>query len=235
MQKRNDYMDSDAMKLDYKTNNSSSFLVLRKFIYLFIKRCFDIIVSTIGCIFLIPITLLIKIAYMLNGDFYSIIFTQDRIGKDGKHFKFYKFRSMVPNADDILWEYLKSNSDAAREYKINKKLKYDPRITKVGRIIRKVSLDEFPQMFNVLKGDMSIIGNRPYLPREKEDMTEYFDEIVKTKPGITGYWQVSGRSDVSFETRMKLECFYSNNCSLRLDVLIFIKTFKVVLGGVGAK
>ena len=226
-------MESDVMEINNKTN--TSFLILKKYLYLFIKRCFDIFVSIIGCTFLIPITLLIKIAYMLNGDFYKIIFTQDRIGKDGKHFKFYKFRSMVPNADEILWEYLKSNSEAAREYKINKKLKYDPRITKVGRIIRKVSLDEFPQMLNVLKGDMSIIGNRPYLPREKEDMDEYFDEIVKTKPGITGYWQVSGRSDVSFETRMKLESFYSNNCSLKLDIIIFLKTFKVVLGGVGAK
>ena len=226
-------MESDVMKINNKTN--TSFLLLKKIIYLFIKRCFDIIVSIIGCVFLIPIAILIKFIYILSGDFHSIIFIQDRIGKDGKHFKFYKFRSMVPNADEILWEYLKNNNEAAKEYKINKKLKYDPRITKVGRFIRKVSLDELPQMLNVLKGDMSIIGNRPYLPREKEDMHDYFDEIVKTKPGITGYWQVSGRSDVSFDTRLKLESYYSNNCSLRLDVIIFFKTFKVVLGGVGAK
>ena len=221
------------MKKDSKNDNSSS--TFKKYSYLFIKRCFDIVVSIIGCIFLIPITLIIKIAYMLNGDFYSVIFTQDRIGKDGKHFKFYKYRSMVPDADNILWEYLKTNKEAAREYKVNKKLKYDPRITRVGRIIRKVSLDEFPQMFNVLKGDMSIIGNRPYLPREKVDMKKYFDEIVKTKPGITGFWQVSGRSDVSFEKRMKLESYYSSHCSLKLDLIIFFKTFKVVLGGIGAK
>ena len=220
------------MRKDNKSNYSTS--IIRTFGYLFFKRCFDILVSIIGCIFLIPITLIIKIAYMIDGDFNSIIFTQDRIGKNGKHFKFYKFRSMVPDADNILWEYLKSNSDAAREYKLNKKLKYDPRITRVGRLIRKVSLDEFPQMFNVLKGDMSIIGNRPYLPREKGDMDDYFDEIVKTKPGITGYWQVSGRSDVSFENRMKLESFYSNHCSIKLDIVIFLKTFKVVLSGVGA-
>ena len=224
-------MESDAMK--NKTKESTH--TFRKYGYLFVKRCFDIIVSIIGCILLIPITLIIKIAYMLTGDFNSIIFTQDRIGINGKHFKFYKYRSMVPDADNILWEYLKSNKDAAREYKINKKLKYDPRITRVGRIIRKVSLDEFPQMFNVLKGDMSIIGNRPYLPREKVDMDKYFDKIVITKPGITGYWQVSGRSDVSFEKRMKLESFYSEHCSLKLDCFIFFKTFKVVLGGIGAK
>ena len=226
-------MESDAMKKKNKIKKSSH--TLKKYGYLFIKRCFDIVVSIIGCLLLIPITLIIKIAYMITGDFHSVIFTQDRIGKDGKHFKFYKFRSMVPDADNILWEYLKSNKEAAREYKINKKLKYDPRITRVGRVIRKVSLDEFPQMFNVLKGDMSIIGNRPYLPREKVDMEKYFDKIVITKPGITGYWQVSGRSDVSFEKRMKLESFYSEHCSLKLDCFIFFKTFKVVLGGIGAK
>ena len=226
------YMESDAMKNNKKSSKKST---SKKYFYFFIKRCFDILVSIIGCIFLIPITLIIKIAYMLSGDFHSVIFIQDRIGKDGKHFKFYKFRSMVPDADNILWEYLKSNSEAAREYKINKKLKYDPRITRVGRLIRKVSLDEFPQMINVLKGDMSIIGNRPYLPREKVDMKKYFDKIVVTKPGITGYWQVSGRSDVSFEKRMKLESFYSENCSLKLDLIIFFKTFKVVLSGIGAK
>ena len=207
----------------------------KKMIYFFIKRIFDIFCSLIGIMLLIPISLLVKIVYICTGDFHSIYYRHKRLGKNGKFIRIFKFRTMVPNADEILWEYLKSNSEAAREYKINKKLKYDPRITKVGRIIRKVSLDEFPQMLNVLKGDMSIIGNRPYLPREKEDMDEYFDEIVKTKPGITGYWQVSGRSDVSFETRMKLESFYSNNCSLKLDIIIFLKTFKVVLGGVGAK
>ena len=228
-------MESDAMKTKNNIRKNNNMNTSNKFFYFFIERCFDIVVSLIGCLFLIPFTLIIKIAYMLNGDFHSVIFIQDRVGKDGKHFKFYKFRSMVPDADNILWEYLKSNSDAAREYKINKKLKYDPRITTVGRLIRKVSLDEFPQMINVLKGDMSIIGNRPYLPREVPDMNKYFDKIVQTKPGITGYWQVSGRSDVSFETRMKLESFYSDHCSLKLDVIIFFKTFRVVLGGVGAK
>ncbi len=214
------------------TNNHS---FIRNFMYFFIKKIFDIIVSIIGCILLIPITLIIKLAYVLSGDFYSIIYTQDRIGKDGKHFKLYKFRSMVPDADNILWEYLKSNKEAAREYKINKKLKYDPRITKVGRIIRKGSIDELPQMFNVLLGNMSVIGNRPYLPREKEDMKEYYDEIIKSKPGITGYWQVSGRSDVTFEKRLKLESYYSKNYSLKLDFIIFLKTFRVIFGGLGAK
>lgn len=223
------------MDHDNNNNNTNSHSLIGNILYYIIKKCFDIIVSIIGCVLLIPITLIIKLAYVLSGDFYSIIYTQDRIGKNGKHFKLYKFRSMVPDADNILWEYLKSNKEAAREYKINKKLKYDPRITKVGRIIRKGSIDELPQMFNVLLGNMSVIGNRPYLPREKEDMNGYYDEIIKTKPGITGYWQVSGRSDVTFEKRLKLESYYSNNYSLKLDFIIFLKTFRVIFGGLGAK
>ena len=117
---------------------------------------------------------------------------------------------------------------------INKKLKYDPRITIVGRLIRKVSLDEFPQMINVLKGDMSIIGNRPYLPREKDDMTIYYNDIIKTKPGLTGHWQTSGRSNVSFGQRLKLEQEYSNKAGFKMDIKIFFKTFTVVLFGKGA-
>ncbi len=203
--------------------------------YHFIKRLFDIIVSIIGILFLIPITIIIKIAYILTGDFHKIIFTQERIGKNGKHFKFYKYRSMVVNADEILFETLKNDKEKAKEYKINKKFKDDPRITKVGKLIRKLSIDELPQLINVLKGDMSLIGNRPYLPREKADMGKYFGEIVKTKPGITGYWQVSGRSDVTFKKRLELESYYSKNNSLKMDIKIFFKTFEVVLFSKGAK
>lgn len=207
---------------------------VEKYGYLFVKRVFDIICAVIGCLLMLPIAIIVKISYMLTGDFKSIFLVQDRIGKDGKEFKFYKFRSMVPNADEILFKMLKEDKEIAKEYKINKKLKNDPRITKVGKILRRTSLDELPQLFNVLKGDMSLIGNRPYLPREKEDIGDYFDEIVKTKPGITGYWQVSGRKNATFERRLELEKFYSNNYSLKMDIKIFFKTFKAVLGGHGA-
>lgn len=207
---------------------------VEKYGYLFVKRVFDIICAVIGCLLMLPIAIIVKISYILTGDFKSIFLVQDRIGKDGKEFKFYKFRSMVPNADEILFKMLKEDKEIAKEYKINKKLKNDPRITKVGKILRRTSLDELPQLFNVLKGDMSLIGNRPYLPREKEDIGDYFDEIVKTKPGITGYWQVSGRKNATFERRLELEKFYSNNYSLKMDVKIFFKTFKAVLGGHGA-
>lgn len=212
-----------------------AFYKVKNFMYHFIKRTFDICVSLVGIIFLLPIMLFIKIAYMLDKDFEPVLFTQPRIGKDGKEFKFYKFRSMIPNADQALFQYLNGNLEATREYKLNKKLEYDPRITKVGKFIRDTSIDELPQLINVLKGDMSLIGNRPYLPREKEDMGEDFDEIVKTKPGLTGYWQVNGRSATTFEGRLKLEKYYSNNAGLKMDIKIFFKTFAVVLLKKGAK
>ena len=203
-------------------------------LYLFVKRVFDIFVGLIGLILLIPVSIIIKIVSICSGDFKSIFFTQKRIGKNGKEFNFYKFRSMVPNADEILFKMLEENKEAAEEYRINKKLKNDPRITKVGKIIRKTSIDELPQLLNVLLGNMSLIGNRPYMPREKEDMGKYFDDIVKTKPGITGYWQTSGREYVTFKKRLELESYYSNHCNILLDIKIFFKTFKAVFGGHGA-
>ena len=210
-------------------------LSIKRNLYLFIKRGFDIVLSLIGVVFLIPISVIIKIAYILDKDYNSIFYTQDRIGKNGKIFRLYKYRSMIPNADDELKRILKKNKRLAKEYRINKKLRKDPRITKIGRIIRRLSVDELPQIINILKGDMSFIGNRPYLPREIDDMGQYYDDIVKTKPGLTGYWQVSGRSDVTFDYRLKLEKYYSNYCGLKMDIKIFFKTFKAVFGGKGAK
>ena len=159
-----------------------------------IKRGFDIFVSFFGLIILSPLLIGTIIAIRLESKG-KAIFTQERIGKDGKLFKFYKFRSMVTNADEILEKMLKEDTEQTREYKLNKKLTEDPRVTKVGKFIRKTSIDELPQLINVLKGDMSLIGNRPYLPREKEDMGTYFNDIVKTKPGITGLWYVSLYAD----------------------------------------
>ncbi|MBR3897738.1 MAG: sugar transferase [Bacilli bacterium] len=225
---------NDGISIEVESEKNV-FVPVKTYIYLFVKRIFDIIVSIIGCAFLVPIALVIKIVYMLNKDFDSIFFTQTRIGKNGKEFNFYKFRSMVPNADEVLTKLLKKNKKLAREYKKNKKLKNDPRITKMGRVIRKCSIDELPQLINVLKGDMSLIGNRPYLPREQEDMGEDFDIIVSTKPGITGYWQVSGRSEVTFDYRLELEKYYSQNYGFSMDIKIFFRTFKVVFKCKGAK
>ena len=199
------------------------------------KRLFDIIFSFIGLIFLIPITIILKIAYMCTGDFHRIFFVQERIGKNEKIFKFYKFRSMVPNADEILFRTMELDKIIAEEYQKNKKLKRDPRVTKLGRFIRGTSIDELPQLINIFLGHMSFVGNRPYLPREKGDMGKYYEDIIKTKPGLTGYWQVNGRSETTFEERLDLESYYSNNASLKLDIKVFFKTFKVVLFKIGAR
>lgn len=211
-----------------------TFLKVKRAFYLLIKRMIDIIVSLIGIVLLIPITIIIKIAYMCTGDFHSIIFAQDRIGKDGKTFKFYKFRSMVPNADEVLFKVLAEDEKLREEYSMNKKLKNDPRITKLGRFIRKTSIDEMPQFINIFLGDMTLIGNRPYLPREKKDMGSSFEIVTRMRPGLTGWWQVSGRSDTTFKKRLELEKYYTEHSGFKLDIKILFKTFSVVLSGKGA-
>lgn len=219
-------------EVDNYIENNNVFVSI--FSYVKIKRVFDILFGILGILALIPTSFVVLIINFFNKDYAPIIYTHTRIGKDGKEFKLYKFRSMIPNADEVLVELLKDKKIAA-EYKKNKKLKNDPRITKVGKILRRSSLDELPQFINILKGDMSLVGNRPYLPKEKKDMGKYYDDIIKTKPGLTGYWQVSGRSDVSFKKRLELEQYYSNNYSLLLDIKIIFKTVKVVLGMNGAE
>ena len=215
-------------------NVSNNEIVFSKHIFYFVKRFFDVIVGILGIFVLMPLTLIVKIISIINGDHDSIFYSQERIGKNGKIFKLYKFRSMVPNADIELKKLLRKKK-YREEYKLNKKIKDDPRITKVGKFLRKTSLDEVPQFINILKGDMAFVGNRPYLPREKEDMAYSYNDIVATKPGLTGYWQVNGRSDISFKKRLELEQFYSNNYSLMLDVKIIFKTIKVVIMRNGAK
>ena len=227
--------DINNISINDISENSLNFSKVKKYSYLITKRLFDIILSLFGILFLIPLSIIIKISYILNKDYSSIFYTQTRIGKNGKEFKLYKFRSMIPNADEVLKKLMDTNTDIFNEYSKNKKLKDDPRVTKVGKFIRKTSLDEFPQFINVFKGDMSIIGNRPYLPREKKDMGNYYNDIVKTKCGIVSYWAIHGRSDVSFERRLELEKYYSNHQSLKLDIEIFFRAFLVVLLKKGAK
>lgn len=227
--------DVNNISINDISENSLNFSKVKKYSYLITKRLFDIILSLFGILFLIPLSIIIKISYILNKDYSSIFYTQTRIGKNGKEFKLYKFRSMIPNADEVLKKLMDTNTDIFNEYSKNKKLKDDPRVTKVGKFIRKTSLDEFPQFINVFKGDMSIVGNRPYLPREKKDMGNYYNDIVKTKCGIVSYWAIHGRSDVSFERRLELEKYYSNHQSLKLDIEIFFRAFLVVLLKKGAK
>ena len=189
-----------------------------------LKRLIDILGGIVGTVVLILLTIGIAIANLICKDNGPIFYSQYRIGKNGKLFKMYKYRSMVVGADEKLKNYLDENEEARKEYKKYKKLKHDPRVTKVGEFIRKTSLDEFPQFINVLKGDMSLVGPRPYLEREKEDMNGYYKYITTCKPGLTGLWQISGRSDVDFATRIDLDMQYYYNHSLKGDVKILFKT-----------
>ncbi|MCI9280952.1 MAG: hypothetical protein HFI49_01660 [Bacilli bacterium] len=207
--------------------------VHNKYLYLAFKRLFDIIVSAFLLIILAPLFLIIAILIKME-DGREVFKIMNRIGKGGKEFKFYKFQTMVKEAEAMLPELLK-DPVLNEEYQKNKKFENDPRITKLGKFLRKTSLDELPQLINVFKGEMSLIGNRPYLPREKEDMGLYYNDIIKSKPGITGYWQTSGRNDLTFNERLKLEKFYSNNFNAKMDIKIFFKTFSVVFQKKGAK
>lgn len=200
-----------------------------------VKRIIDIVAGLVGVILLIPITALVWIVRIIKKENTGPLFYEQlRIGKNGKQFRMYKFRSMCMNADEKLKTYLAENEEARKEYKKYKKLKCDPRITKVGKVLRATSLDEFPQLINVLKGDMSLVGPRPYLPREQNEMGEYYAHITKVKPGITGPWQIRGRSKITFEDRLKMDLEYANKSSLKRDVKILGKTFTKVIDKDGA-
>lgn len=199
-----------------------------------IKRFIDIIGSLFGIIMLIPLTIGIYMANLIVKDNGPVFYCQNRIGKDGKLFKMYKFRSMVVGAEKKLEEYLEQNEEAKKEYAEYKKLKNDPRITRVGRFIRKTSIDEFPQFINVLKGEMSLVGPRPYLPGEKEDMNGFYKYITSCKPGLTGFWQISGRSEVTFTDRLDMDMKYYSKHSLKDDIKILNKTVMKIVKKEGA-
>lgn len=199
-----------------------------------IKLIFDLIVGLLICILVIPIIIACAIWVKLDSKG-PVFYNAKRIGKNGKEFTCYKFRSMYTNGDELLTQYLAENPVAKKEWDEFQKLHdYDPRVTKAGKIMRKTSLDELPQILNVLKGEMSLVGPRPYLPREKEMMGSFYNIIISTVPGITGYWQVNGRSDVTFEDRLKMDDWYVRNWSVWIDVILLIKTIKVVIFNKGA-
>ena len=199
-----------------------------------LKRTMDICGGIVGTLALIPLSIMIFCANLISGDTGPLFYTQERIGKNGKKFKMYKFRSMVVGADEKLEKYLEENEEAREEYKTYKKIKNDPRVTKIGSFIRKTSLDEFPQFVNVLKGDMSLVGPRPYLEKEKEDMTYFYKYIVSCKPGVTGLWQISGRSEVTFDERMHMDMDYFRKNSLKSDMKILRKTVEKIVKREGA-
>lgn len=227
-------MDTNVKLVENRQVEAEDIKTIKERIYLINKRIADIIVSLFGIVILIPMTIIIVIARELNNEKGKMIFDQLRIGEDGKKFRLYKYRSMVINADYKLEKYLEANEEARLEYKTTKKLKNDPRITKVGAFIRKTSIDEFPQFVNVLKGEMSIVGPRPYLPREKEEMGEAYETIIKMKPGLTGYWQTNGRSNVTFKDRLEMDIQYYKDRSCKTDCKLFLKTFFHLVKNEGA-
>lgn len=207
----------------------------KKVLYKFTKRIIDIIGSIIGILILIPTTLIIYLARkVLKEDKGPLFYEQLRYGKNGKVFRLYKFRSMCIGADKKLKEYLENNDEAREEFEKTHKLQNDPRITKIGNFLRKSSLDELPQMINILKGDMSFVGPRPVVEKEVEEYGTNKDKFLSVRPGLTGYWQVNGRSNTTYEEKMKMELYYVDNCSLWLDIKIFFKTFITVFKKEGA-
>lgn len=220
-------MDSST---EYLTHDIS----IKKYLYFGVKRLFDILIALIGCLFLLPIILIVKISYLLHKDFDSIFFRQKRIGKNGKEFNLYKFRSMVPNADEVLNELLK-DPKYKEEWDLNQKFEHDPRITSMGNILRKTSLDELPQFINILIGDMSLIGPRPLVPGELDSHNGNHELYESVRPGISGWWAANGRSATTYERRLELEYYYVQHCSLILDIRCVFRTIKAVIFKTGAK
>ncbi|PAD88098.1 multidrug MFS transporter [Niallia circulans] len=198
--------------------------------YLVIKRAIDIIGSFCGLIVLSILFVIIALLIKLEDPKGKVFFKQLRVGKDGKEFYMYKFRSMASDAEERLKELLALNEVSGAMFK----MKDDPRVTKVGRFIRKTSLDELPQLFNVFRGDMSLVGPRPPLPREVEEYTSYDRQRLLVVPGCTGLWQVSGRSNVGFDEMVELDLTYISNRSLYFDIKIIIKTFFLLFGSKNA-
>ena len=228
--------NQSAIAEEINTHENMNEIKEKRYMYRFIKRVIDIIGGIVGCILLVPITLVLFVVKSFSKeDKGPLFYEQLRVGKNGKEFRLYKYRSMVMHADEKLWEYLNKNPEAKEEYSKYKKLENDPRVTKFGKMLRATSLDEFPQMINILKGDMSLVGPRPYLYREKQDIGDRFDTIVSAKPGLTGLWQVNGRSDTDFEERTRIDVEYIQKRSLWLDFKIFVRTFLKVFKKEGAK
>lgn len=201
-------------------------LVNEPLLYRYSKRSMDIIGALAGLVVLSFLLLIISVWIKIEDPKGPVFFSQKRVGKDGKEFNMYKFRSMVTDAEERLKELLALNETTGAMFK----MKNDPRVTRVGRFIRKTSIDELPQLFNVLKGDMSLVGPRPPLPREVEEYTSYDKQRLLVMPGCTGLWQVSGRSNIGFKEMVELDLQYIQNRTLLFDIKIIFKTVLVLFG-----
>ena len=195
-------------------------------IYLFFKRAMDIIGSLCGIILLSPLLIIVALAIKIEDPRGSIFFSQQRCGKDNKLFPMYKFRSMVSNAEELLEELMEHNEMDGPVFKI----KEDPRITRVGKFIRKTSIDELPQLFNILRGDMSIVGPRPAIPHEVAEYSHYHKQRLLVKPGLTCIWQVSGRNSIGFDEWMEMDLEYIEKRNLWMDIKLIFKTVGVLFG-----
>ncbi|PGM56782.1 sugar transferase [Bacillus sp. AFS053548] len=204
--------------------------VEKNWMYSFTKRIMDIFGAFFGLLLLLPVLIVVAIFIKLEDPKGPIFFFQTRVGKNGKIFKMYKFRSMVTDAEERLKELLQYNEVSGAMFK----MKDDPRITRIGKFIRKTSIDELPQFFNVLLGDMSLVGPRPPLPREVAEYTAYDKQRLLVTPGCTGLWQVSARNSVGFDEMVQLDLIYIGNRSIIYDIKIILKTFSVLFGSKNA-
>ena len=194
----------------------------------FIKRLFDIVFALFILIVFSPLYLILMVLITLNSKG-PIFYVQQRIGRDYQPFNCIKFRTMVHNADEVLANIMQDSEQMRQEFQTSFKLKQDPRITTIGRFLRLTSLDEFPQFWNVLKGDMSVIGPRPLVPEELPRYGRKIDTVLKIKPGITGLWQVSGRNDIPYPKRVKIDVYYATSHNFLLDLWIVYKTIGVMI------
>lgn len=230
-------MDGSAHHLESNTQNirpsAQSDIGERSFVQRTLKRLFDILIALTGLVFLSPALLTIAILIKLQ-DRGPAVFAHTRIGRHGAPFECYKFRSMVIDAPQRLEALLASNPEAAAEWARDQKLRNDPRITSLGRFLRRSSLDEFPQLINILQGDMSVVGPRPIVKDEVRRYGPDFDAYKSVRPGVTGLWQVSGRNDVSYDQRVQLDARYARSWSVLGDVWITLKTVPAVLLSRGA-
>lgn len=213
------------------SNLNKEELLKTKRLYFFIKRIFDLFTSILGLIVSLPVFIIIAILIKIE-DKGPIFFKHKRIGKNGNLLYIYKFRTMVPNAEELLKTLTKEQKE---EYRKNYKLDNDFRITKIGKILRKTSLDELPQLLNIIKGEMSLIGPRPIVEEELKKYGKNKTKFLSITPGLTGWWACSGRSDITYKERIKLELYYVDNCSIMLDIKCLFKTIISVLKGRGAK
>ena len=221
---------NNAMELEL---NNTMRLGIRRKMYKLTKRMFDIVASFLAIILFSPIFLVITILIKIDSKG-NVIYKHKRIGKNGKYIYLYKFRSMYIDSQERLEELLK-DPKIKKEWEENFKLENDPRITKIGNILRKTSLDELPQLFNILKGDMSVVGPRPIVDGEIEKYGNQKKKFLSVTPGLTGWWACNGRSDIDYDERMKLELYYVDHCSILLDIKCILKTVVAVFKKSGAK